>query len=118
MEDNELLYGAYAKCLEDLHVCISQNTNFDHEILTDRYPYRVHLIPRMQIGMFDESNVDVEAGVVNDMTITVGINTTVQSNLDFEMDAAALKKIIRLAEKAGFLYYNVFREKAGIVHNG
>ena len=62
--------------------------------------------------MFGYMNVD-ENGEVNDLTVTIGLSTAVKSTLKFKMDAKLLKKLIKLAENVGDLYYHAYREQEG-----
>ena len=71
------------------------------------------------MSMFDTQNENVdENGEINDLTVTVGLSTTVKSTLKFKMDSKLLKKLIKLAEKVGTLYYQAFRESAGDLPGG
>ena len=71
----------------------------------------------MQQSIFGNENVD-ENGEINDLTVTVGLTTAVKSTLKFKMDSKQLKKLIKLAETIGRLYYHAFRAEAGkLRHN-
>ncbi len=99
----QLTYEAAAEALLKF---VETYTDMGAEILTEKYPFSVHFTPNEQITMFDTE------GELNDLTVTVGISTSVKSNLKFKMDAGLLKKLIRLSEKAGSLYYIAYREGA------
>ena len=79
-------------------------------IRDERYPFRVQFIPKNDMFSAEE-NID-ENGEVNDMTVTVGLETTVQSTLKFKMDSAQLKKLLKMSETVGTMYYQAFREEA------
>lgn len=81
-------------------------------VLDDQYPIRVQFIPNSQFSIFGNENVD-ENGEINDLTVSVGLTTAVKSTLKFKMDSKLLKKLIKLAETVGSLYYHAFREKHG-----
>lgn len=100
--------------VKDLKKFCEDHTDLDAYILADEYPIRVQFIPKDpdQLTMFGNDNVD-ENGEVNDMTVTVGLGSEVKSTLKFKMDSKLLKKLIKLAEKVGTLYYQAFREQQG-----
>ena len=100
----EAAVKALAKFCED-------RTELAAIILDDSYPIRVQFLPDSQLTLFGDDNVD-ENGEVNDLTVTVGLSTSVKSTLNFKMDAKLLKKLIKLAEAVGTLYYHAFRERA------
>ena len=67
----------------------------------------------MQVAFEDENeNGDVKDGA---MTVTVGLSTSVLSTLKFRTSAKLLKKVIKLSEKAGNVYYQAFREAADLM---
>ena len=105
----------YEAAVEALGKYCEDNTRLVPTILDEEYPFRVRFIPAPQLSMFDVENVN-ENGEVNDLTVTVGLTTTVKSTLRFKMDSKQLKKIIKLAENVGTLYYQAFREEAGVIH--
>lgn len=100
----------YESAFHDLEKYCDRETELTPVILDERYPYRVQFIPRPQQTMFGDGNVD-ENGEVNDLTVTVGLATTVKSSLKFKMPSCQLKKLIRLSESLGNLYYQAFREQ-------
>lgn len=104
----------FEAAVEDLKKFCEDQTELDAYILADEYPIRVQFIPRDpdQLTLFGNDNVD-ENGEVNDMTVTVGLGSEVKSTLKFKMDSKLLKKLIKLAEKVGTLYYQAFREQQG-----
>ncbi len=101
----------YEAAVEELKKFCEENTEFDVCIDDARYPFRVRYLPSAQLNVFDEENVD-ENGVVNELIVTVGISTKVNSTLRFRMDAGLLKKLIKRAERLGEIYYHAFREAA------
>lgn len=102
---------AYDSAVDDLRKFCEDNTELSVLILDDHYPIRVQFIPEAQTSLFGNENID-ETGEVNDLTVTVGLSTSVTSSLKFKMPAKLLKKLIRLAEKVGTIYYHAFREAA------
>ena len=101
----------YSAACDKLKQFCEKETDLTPIILSDEYPFRVQFIPDVQLTMFPDDNVDVN-GEVNDLTITIGLNTTVKSTLKFKMDSKQLKKLIKHAEAIGQLYYHAFREAA------
>ena len=103
---------AFDAAVKELQKFCEDNTDLDVFILTDHYPIRVQFIPRDpdQTTMFGNENVS-DDGEVNDLVVTVGLNTYVRSTLKFKMDSKLLKKLIKHAEKVGTLYYHAFRER-------
>ena len=101
----------YEAAVDKLTTFCYENTDLAVEILDTAYPFRVQFIPEAQLSMFGNENVD-ENGEINDMTVTVGLTTTVKSTLKFKMDSKLLKKLIKMAETLGTLYYHAFREAA------
>lgn len=105
----------YEEAVELLCKYCDKETDLIAEILANEYPFRVKFSPDYQLSIFDE-RVDTETGEIKDpgeLTITVGMTTAVKSTLKFKMDSKQLKKIMRLAEVVGNLYYQAFREQAG-----
>lgn len=111
MKKNEALHF-YEAAVSGLHEYCEKETDLSAVILDEKYPFRVQFLPDPQQNMFGNENVD-ENGEINDMTVTVGLTTTVKSTLKFKMDSKQLKKLIRLSETLGRLYYLSFREEAG-----
>ena len=111
MKNNEASMTYEAAVAELIDFC-TREADLMPVILTEEYPFRVTFAPDNQISMFDTDNVD-ENGVVNELIVTVGLETTVNSTLKFNMETTTLKKIIRMTEKLGALYYHAFREAAG-----
>lgn len=81
-------------------------------IVEDEYPLKVRFIPEKQVSLFPNENINAD-GTTNELTVTVGLTTSVKSTLKFKMDSKQLKKLIKLAEKVGTLYYHAFREYQG-----
>ena len=103
---------SYSAAVGNLDKYCKTNTDLVAVILDEEYPYRVQFLPRPQQTFFGNENID-ENGEINDLTVTVGLTTTVKSTLKFKMDSKQLKKLIKIAEALGHLYYQAFREKAG-----
>lgn len=102
-------YDAAVKALKKF---CEDHTDLDALILDDEYPLRVQFLPDTQLSLFSEDNVD-ENGEVNDLVVTVGLTSSVRSTLKFKMDSKLLKKLIKLAENVGHLYYQAYREQQG-----
>lgn len=100
----------YEAAVDSLQKFCEKETELVPNILDDGYPIHVQFIPKPQLSVFGYDNID-ENGEVNDLTVTVGLSTDVKSTLKFKMDSNLLKKLIKLAEKVGFLYYHAFREE-------
>ena len=100
----------YDTAVAALRKFCKENTEFQVVIHDEDYPFRVEFLPDPQLSMFPELNVD-EAGEVRTMTIETGLSTKVQSRLNFTVEAAILKKLIRLVESVGFYYYQAFRQQ-------
>lgn len=113
MTTNDRARRAYDSAVDDLKKFCEDNTELTAIIMDETYPIRVQFIPDPQYNLFQnpEENID-ENGEINDMTVTVGLETSVKSTLKFKMDAKLLKKLIRLAERVGAIYYHAFREGA------
>ena len=104
--------NCYESAIDELRKYCEKETDLAVVILDQKYPFRVQFIQDPQQTFFGYENVD-ENGEINDMTVTVGLTTTVKSTLKFQMESKELKKLIKLAEKLGDLYYHAFREEAG-----
>ena len=102
----------YEAAVESLQKFCEKETEVMPNILDDGYPVRVQFIPKPQLSVFGNENVD-ENGEFNDLTVTVGLTTDVKSTLKFKMDSKLLKKLIGKAETVGSLYYHAFREEQG-----
>ena len=111
---NDRARRAYDSAVDDLKKFVEDNIQGLTVVILDQsYPIRVQFIPDPQYNLFQnpEENID-ENGEINDMTVTVGLETSVKSTLKFKMAAKLLKKPIKLAEKVGTIYYHAFREEA------
>lgn len=106
----------YEAAVKAMNKFCDDQTDLEAYILDDTYPVRVQFIPNSQIRLFGENNVD-ENGEVNDLTVTIGLTITVRSTLKFKMDSKILKKLIKIAENVGHIYYQAFREQAGNSHD-
>ncbi len=104
----------YEAAVNALRKFCEEHTDLTVLILDDAYPFRVQFIPDGQMSLFENENID-ENGEVSDLTVTVGISTTVKSTLKFKMDAKLLKKLIKHSETIGMIYYQAYREQEGKV---
>lgn len=111
MKNNEA-QTCYEAAVDALHKFCEKETDLSVVILSEEYPFRVQFIPDLQETIFGNENID-ENGEYNDLTVTVGLTTAVKSTLRFKMESKQLKKLIKLAETVGSLYYHAFREEAG-----
>lgn len=102
----------YEAAVEKLRKFCEDHTDLTPIIMEDEYPIRVQFIPDSQLSLFGNENID-ENGEVNDLTVVVGLSTAVKSTLKFKMDSKLLKKMIKLAESVGTLYYHAFRAQEG-----
>lgn len=102
----------YEAAVEKLRKFCEDHTDLTPIIMEDKYPIRVQFIPDSQLSLFGNENID-ENGEVNDLTVVVGLSTAVKSTLKFKMDSKLLKKMIKLAESVGTLYYHAFRAQEG-----
>lgn len=102
----------YETAVNALKRFCEEHTDLTVLILDDAYPFRVQFIPNGQMSLFENENID-ENGEVPDLTVMVGISTTVKSTLKIKMDAKLLKKLIKHAETIGMIYYQAYREQEG-----
>ena len=102
----------YEAAVEKLRKFCEDHTDLTPIIIDAEYPIRVQFIPDSQLSLFGNENID-ENGEVNDLTVAVGLSTAVRSTLKFKMDSKLLKKMIKLAESVGILYYHAFRASIG-----
>jgi hypothetical protein len=102
----------YETAVKALQKFCDEQAGLTAYILADEYPIRVRFIPDRQYSFFGNENFS-EDGSINDLTVEIGLKTTVRSTLKFKMDSKLLKKLIKLAEKVGNLYYHAFREEQG-----
>lgn len=104
--------NCYDEAVASLHKYCEKETELAAIIRDEEYPFRVQFVPAQQQSLLGNENVD-ENGEVNDLTVTVGLTTSVKSTLKFKMPSDLLKKLIKLSEKVGNIYYHAFREEAG-----
>lgn len=104
--------NCYDEAVASLHKYCEKETDLAAVILDEEYPFRVQFVPDYQMSVEGNENID-ENGEVNDLTVTVGLTTSVKSTLKFRMPSDQLKKLIKLSEKVGNIYYHAFREEAG-----
>lgn len=102
--------NAYKSAVDDLQKFCENNTDLAVEVKEEEYPLRVQFLPKPQLSLFENENI-TEDGEICDLTVTCGLSTSVKSTLRFKMDSKLLKKIIKLAEKVGALYYHAYREQ-------
>lgn len=112
MKRNTPAQTTYEVAVEHLQKFCEKETELQPIIRDEQYPVQVQFIPKPQLTVFGNENID-ENGEVNDLTVTVGLSTDVKSTLKFKMDSKLLKKLIKLAETVGSLYYHAFREEQG-----
>lgn len=113
MKNNKALLR-YQEEIKALSKYCEDKTELTPVLLDGEYPFRVQFIPNAQMSMFGNENID-ENGEFNDLIITVGLTTTVKSTLKFKMDSKQIKKLLKMAEVVGNLYYQAFREEAGTI---
>ena len=99
----------YEAAVEKLQDFCEENTDLTPVVITEQYPIRVQFIPDNQISLLGNENVD-ENGEFNDLTIVLGLSTEIKSTLKFKMGSKLFKKLIKLTEKVGRLYYHAYRE--------
>ena len=112
MKEMKIAQIAYENALEKLSDFVSDNTRLNATISEAEYPFRVTFYPDRQVTLLDtilQDNIS-DDGEIGFLEITVGLTTEVKSTLKFEMDSAVLKKLIRLVEKTGDIYYQAYRE--------
>lgn len=102
--------NAYDAAVDNLHDFCDKYTDLIPDIVDEHYPIVVQFIPNRQLSIFGNRNID-DNGEVKELTVTVGLSTAVKSTLEFRLDAKLLKKLIKLAEQVGNLYYHAFREE-------
>lgn len=107
--------NAYASAVEKLTTFCETRAKLDPYILDDEYPFKIKFYPvvEQQPSLFedeDESFVDRDPNGF--LLITVGLDTSVKSMLKFKMSSDVLKKLIKLTEKVGAVYYHAYREGA------
>lgn len=102
----------YEAAVEKFGKFCEDHTDLTPIIMDEEYPIRVQFIPDNQLTLFGNENID-ENGEINDLTVSVGLSTAVKSTLKFKMDSKLLKKMIKLAETVGTLYYHAFRAQEG-----
>ena len=113
--DNAILTAEkseYNSAVEKLKKFCEEHTTLTVVILDTEYPLRIQFAPDPQQSFFGNENID-EDGEINDMVISVGLDTTIVSTLNFELSSDVLKKLIKKSEKIGFLYYHAFRSEYG-----
>lgn len=79
-------------------------------INSGEYPWRVTFYPDDEISIFDKEQVD-DNGELKHVTVTVGVSLTIDSTLEYKLDASVLKKLLSLSLKCGTLFYVAYRER-------
>lgn len=103
----------YEEALADLKKFCDETTDFEVMILSDEYPLQIHFIPRpTQTSVFDAKLID-ENGEIGFISVSLGVSTVVRSTLNFRIDGATLRKLIKKSENVGFAYLHYFRSEAG-----
>lgn len=100
---------AYESALKSLDKFCSENTQLIAVVKSNEYPVQIRFVPDPQQDMFGNKNVH-EDGTVNEIVVTVGVKTEVSSSMIFRTESKVFKKLIKLAESAGLLYYQAFAE--------
>lgn len=114
MRNNETpAQTTYEAAVQSLYKFCEKQTDLTPHIKDKTYPFSVTFIPDSQISMFEDGNINADTGEVGELTVTVGLSTTVKSTLKFRMESSLFKKLIKLAEQVGGLYYHAFREEQG-----
>lgn len=112
---------------EALRTFCENHTSLDVFTMAETYPFTVQFVrARTQGRLFDDEPAApngplVEAGLLfpaisaaapSGLLVEVGLPTKVTVPEGFSLDAALLKKLIRMAEQVGLAYYHAFREEA------
>lgn len=100
---------AYNGAVAALHEYCEKLTDLEAEIYDDEFPFRVVYSPKPQMTIFDHVDGNGEVGT---LVVTVGLTTHVLSGLKFKLESNQLKKLIKLSETVGNLYYKAYREQA------
>ena len=101
---------AYESSVAALNKFCAENTRLVSIVKSDDYPVQIQFVPDPQQDMFSNENVH-EDGTVNEIVVTVGIKTEVCSSLIFRTESKVFKKLIKLAETVGLLYYQAYAEE-------
>lgn len=96
----------YKQAVNDLQTFCEKETSFVVEIIEREYQMRLRFTPKPQMSLFDLPEQEEDGNI----TITVGVSTTVTSTMKFNVDAKTLSKLIKLSEAVGETYLHAFRE--------
>ncbi|MBR5460663.1 MAG: hypothetical protein IKV53_07305 [Clostridia bacterium] len=101
----------YMSAINTLRDFSEKEAGLSVEIFTDKYPVRYVFTPGI-----DSAQVSIENEEANtkagQLVITCGLKTKLENSLKFLIDAATLKKLLRLSEKTSILFYHSFCERA------
>lgn len=100
---------SYEFAVESLKSFCSAGSGHLVEIDDRKYPFCVKITPNPQLTVFADEDGEKDGG---ELVVSVGLVTKVRSTLKFTLDSRELKKIIKLAENLGHLYYHAYREEA------
>ena len=93
-----------------LQKCAKEEALMKAVINSDVYPWRVTFYPDDEISIFDKEQIDGN-GELKRVTVTVGVSLTIESTLEYKLDASVLKKLISLSDKCGTLFSVAYREQ-------
>lgn len=98
----------YIEAVAALQKFCADQTELEAFTRAESYPFTVQFTPDGTQGrLFDD-----EPAAPNGLLVEVGLPTKVTVPEGFSLDAALLKKLIRMAEQVGLAYYHAFREEA------
>ena len=109
MSNKGIAMKAYESAVAALNKFCAENTRLVAIVKSDDYPLQVQFVPDPQGDIFGSENVH-EDGTVNEIVVTVGVKTEASSSLIFRTESKVFKKLIKLAESAGLLYYQAYAE--------
>lgn len=100
--------NAYKESILELQKFTEKNTTLEMRLIDSGYPLLIQFVQDRQQTLFDEDEDGEPEGA---MVVWCGIEPSVASTLKFQLDAAILRKLIKLSEKVGRYYYLQFREE-------
>lgn len=98
---------AYKESILELQKFTEKNTTLEMRLIDSGYPLLIQFVQDPQQTLFDEDEDGEPEGA---MVVCCGIEPSVASTLRFQMDAAILRKLIKMSETVGRCYYLQFRE--------